>query len=667
MLTYEVKVFTGTLKYAHTFNNIYIKLVGKEKESKRTWLMGAGCFFCGAVSSFTVPCTESLGDLILVQLDKQPLPLFPQDSWFVEKVEVKSPEGQTFIFPMYHWIHDDEVHTFREGKALKVHQDDHLFAKYSRELELKHRKKEYCWEVYAEGLPHCMKGTDPVALPPEVQFSFTKDSEFKWTAVQGLAEMKLTHLGDCIDQWTDFDSLYRVFSFHKTDVSDYVEQHWQEDAFFGYQYLNGLNPSLIQRCSSLPSNLPLKDDMVTLEGGASLTEEMKNGNIFLCDYKILDSVLTSHINGVVQYLCAPLVLLHRTPADEMKPVAIQLSQSPGENTPIFFPSDSKYDWLLAKIFVRSSEFNFHQLVVHLLRTHLLAEVFTVALLRNIPRVHPLYKLLVPHTRFTLQINTLARQNLISKEGAFTLNTSSGGPGMTTILQRAMSLTTYSSLCLPNDIKDRGVEAVPNYYYRDDGMLMWNIIHRFVSGIIKYYYKNDSEVCKDEELQNYIGDIWTHGFLSKPDSGIPNSFSTVEQVVEFVTMVMFTCSAQHSAVNTGQLDLGGWMPNFPTTLKLSPPSTKGTADEQTLLQTLPDVNTTVHGLTVLWLLSTQSSDFVAIGDYPQELFTEDECRELIKDFQNNLRDLDYVIDRRNKDLPLPYTYMQPKQMENSVAI
>lgn len=69
------------------------------------------------VSSFTVPCPVSIGDLIQIELDK-PRFLFFEDDWFPKKVEVKSPKGGTYNFPIYRWINDSEVHCFREGTGL---------------------------------------------------------------------------------------------------------------------------------------------------------------------------------------------------------------------------------------------------------------------------------------------------------------------------------------------------------------------------------------------------------------------------------------------------------------------------------------------------------------------------------------------------------------------
>ncbi|CAL8283622.1 unnamed protein product [Gadus morhua 'NCC'] len=236
---------------------------------------------------------------------------------------------------------------------------------------------------------------------------------------------------------------------------------------------------------------------------------------------------------------APLVLLHKTPGDQLMPIAIQLKQEKSEDNPIFCPTDSEYDWLLAKMFVRSADFQDHQLNSHLLRTHLLSEVFSVSLLRNLPMVHPLYKLLVPHTRYNLQINALAQKLLISDSGIFNTFTSSGGKAKQKILQRAMSYITYKSVCIRDDIKERGLESVPHFYYRDDGFKIWDIIKRFVQGVLAYYYKDDSYVKRDMELQSWVMDIFVHGFLYRPKSGMPESLNTVDELVKFVTMVIFT--------------------------------------------------------------------------------------------------------------------------------
>lgn len=53
MVKYEVIVTTANLAQAATTNTVFIKLVGTDGESKRTWLKsikGAATFFVGAVS-----------------------------------------------------------------------------------------------------------------------------------------------------------------------------------------------------------------------------------------------------------------------------------------------------------------------------------------------------------------------------------------------------------------------------------------------------------------------------------------------------------------------------------------------------------------------------------------------------------------------------------------
>uniref|UniRef100_A0A8C6S936 Lipoxygenase domain-containing protein n=1 Tax=Neogobius melanostomus TaxID=47308 RepID=A0A8C6S936_9GOBI len=130
------------------------------------------------------------------------------------------------------------------------------------------------------------------------------------------------------------------------------------------------------------------------------------------------------------------------------------------------------------------------------------------------------------------------------------------------------------------------------------------------------------------------------------------------------MVIFSSSAQHAAVNNGQADYSSWMPNSPTSLQKPPPTKKGTVTEQTVPQTLPDRNTTQNAVSLTCLtLSSQ----VALGHFPHEHFTEEVPCRLMRQFRAELNKLDKEIDDKNKKRKLPYMYLKPTLMENSVSI
>lgn len=69
----------------------------------------------------------------------------------------------------------------------------------------------------------------------------------------------------------------KKYMFPVAIFPEYVSKHWKEDDFFGYQFLNGTNPNAIKRCSKLPPNFPVTEEMVKpcLPNGLTLKDEME--------------------------------------------------------------------------------------------------------------------------------------------------------------------------------------------------------------------------------------------------------------------------------------------------------------------------------------------------------------------------------------------------------
>ena len=61
--------------------------------------------------------------------------------------------------------------------------------------------------------------------------------------------------------------------------------------------------------------------------------------------------------------------------------------------------------------------------------------------------------------------------------------------------------------LPLNIKKRGVENLPNYYFRDDATLIWNAINEYINDIINIFYDSDDQVRDDPEIKEWWNEIY----------------------------------------------------------------------------------------------------------------------------------------------------------------
>ncbi|XP_014828891.1 PREDICTED: arachidonate 5-lipoxygenase [Poecilia mexicana] len=673
MPSYTVTVATGSQWFAGTDDYVYITLVGTEGCSERTLLDKPlyNDFERGAVDSYNVKVDENLGDIVLVKIEKKKY--WMQDDWYCRYVTIKTPCGDYVEFPCFRWLVDDKEVVLRDGRAFLPQDDKTSIVKQHRQKELDQRRKAYRWKEWQPGFPLSIDANRHRDLPRDIQFDSEKGVDFILNYSKAIENLCVNSFMNMFQSsWSDFADFEKIFVRIKNTISEYVMQHWKEDFMFGYQFLNGCNPVLIRKCTELPDKFPVTNEMVSvsLERDLTLEQEIKAGNIFIVDYDMLDGINANSTDPYTQqYLAAPMCLLYRNLRNKILPIAIQLGQDPDEN-PIFLPTDGQYDWLLAKIWVRSADFQHHQNITHLLRTHLMTEVFGIAMFRQLPAVHPVFKLLIPHIRFTIAINTKAREQLICECGIFDKANATGGGGHIQLVQKATKTLTFRSLCFPDMIKSRGMdstEELPTYFYRDDGYKVWEATKSFVSDVIGIYYTSDERVQGDEEIQAFVKDVCSFGMQDFDHCEFPKSLKTRDELVEYLTVIIFTASSQHAAVNFGQYDWCSWIPNAPSTMRKPPPKEKGQVDVKTIIESLPDRGRSSWHLGAVWALSQYQENELYLGMYPDEHFIEKPVKDAMGKFRKELAEITRSIKRRNEEKKLPYYNMSPDKIPNSVAV
>ncbi|KAJ9555750.1 hypothetical protein OSB04_010364 [Centaurea solstitialis] len=509
------------------------------------------------------------------------------------------------------------------------------------------------------------------------------------------------------------DTVNTVIRFETPETIDRDTFSWFRDEEFCRQMLAGLNPISIQLVTEWPLMSKLDPEVygpaesgITKEiveqeirGFMTLEEALAQKKLFLLDYH--DLLLpyvnkTREIPGTTLYGSRTLMFL--TPSGTLRPLAIELTRPPVDGKPqwkhVYTPcwdATGAWLWKLAKAHVLAHDSGIHQLISHWLRTHCCTEPYIIATNRHLSQMHPIRRLLLPHFRYTMQINALARLALINADG---------------IIESSFSLleNIVCNFPLTFMIKGMAVEdptaphglklTIEDYPFANDGLLIWDAIKEWATTYVNHYYPQASLIESDVELNAWWDEIRTVGHGDKKDETWWPQLKTQEDLIQIVSTIIWVTSGHHSAVNFGQYDFAGYFPNRPTIARTKMPNEEPTDEEwQTflkrpedlLLKSFPSQIQATKVMSVLNVLSSHSPEEEYIGAKPEPAWEADSTiKAAFEEFRAKLDNLESIIDSRNTDYKLlnrsgaglvPYQLLKPysgsgvtgKGVPNSISI
>ncbi|CAH1265658.1 ALOX5 [Branchiostoma lanceolatum] len=468
------------------------------------------------------------------------------------------------------------------------------------------------------------------------------------------------------NQW----GLYESFFGQILLAPEKIIATWRDDGEFTRQYIQGMNPVMLRVCQSV-QEIPIA--LVGLKGqGKTVLELIDERRLFIVDYNILREIPQQ----AGKHFYAPTLLMYREKLEDGKSrlsiLGFQLDTRKGSNQ-IYTPEYGKTypnKYLFAKMHVTCADAQYHNFVSHLLLTHLAMEPIVVAANHCLSTDHPILCLLKPHFKDTIAINFLARHTLISHilpvtDPEFSVGT---GGGLMMCVMR-WSKYNFTKESFPEQLKKRGFaedgsDGLEDYYYRDDGMTLWNILKKYVTSAVDESYKTDQDVEADKELQAFAQMTCVKGQVY----GFPFYIDSKGLLVEVLTNTIFTMTAQHAAINFPQWDYGGYLPNRPEMLTKPMPDTEGDMTEKELVEALPGPFPTTLQILLKYALSMPSLTTLT-------KLTSDQTGNKFGDahavLQDELKEQSAVIKERNKQLAeegkFTYSYLDPEHVPMSIDI
>ncbi|OQV25731.1 Allene oxide synthase-lipoxygenase protein [Hypsibius exemplaris] len=563
-----VHIKTGDRKGAGTDATVWAKLADENDfwtQSLKLSTFGVNTHERGQVDTFALKTSDfppEFGRVIKLELWRESEVPLSTDDWFLEVLTVEN------IITGGH-REQGSVYFYHVNDAVIPQKDQ--FAQ-QRQAELVERKKTYQLEQKQPGLP-----MQAATLPEDEKFSFGYSIGIAIDKRKYLADTRLTALttGGKSDKWDSLEEVNQMYKF--TMPKPGTEAYWKDDAWFGQQRLQGVNPVMIRLATAPLPNLPVDEEKVKqILGGVPLTTAIALKRIFYVDLKIMENLECKDKRVVT----APISMFYLDERREkLLPLAIQLFQKPALDNPIFYPTNEPQTWLLAKMYFNNADANYHQSCTHLGLTHLLMEGVVVCAHRNLSPSHPIFKLLAPHFLYLIAIDELGLKKLISVDGWVDKTLVLGNKGMFELIRRGCDTVAQSSEYL-----------------------------------LCYFAETPEEISGDCELQNFGREL----VLPQAEKGVglggvpitDGCFRSVQEIVDTVSAIISQCSLSHAAANFGQYEEYGYPPNYPTRMNGAIPTKTSGYTEKDIVDQLPTKATTLDVMVISRLLS--SRDIIALA-------------------------------------------------------
>jgi arachidonate 15-lipoxygenase len=477
----------------------------------------------------------------------------------------------------------------------------------------------------------------------------------------------------------------------------YVERSYYEnfasDAVFARARVAGLNPMTLRavtvadmdtsKTGWMPTDMHLRQASSAFARD-SLLEAQAQHRLYILDYKWLEDAPDSACDARCVFVPKALFAV---PVDDsarweapLVPVAIWIHRKgmKQSDAKLYTPKDG-YSWQIAKLIVNVLDGNDHEYYRHLGLTHLLIEPFAIALKRHLHGDHPLVRLLDSHIVGTMFINREAVQVLLAGNGPVDMNLMSPITQMAPVLNDKLSSIRFNDHFLEPMLEARGVaNSELSFPYRDYSRLLWTAIRSWIQTYIFEFYEDDSSVVLDTELQQWAHEIVSSDVINIDAFGddaflsgrSKHVISTRSYLIEALTMIVFTASCQHAALNFAQKYFLAYSPAWPLALKRTelPPAgddaTKTTCAEwKSWLPTLKEAlvqwstNQLLGGVT-----------HTRLGQYPPKVTAgKPRLQQGLADFQSSLADIGAIIEKREESACVQYLVLHPDQIPASINI